>query len=190
MSTTLHTFIFFAIMLLIISEGAVNKPREEKRHQNNPRPNENHRFDQLCRHEHNKYRKIHHVTNLRTNSTLYIKARAWARYLARRDSTSYVPHETLPGTGENIYWMTYAQKPYSKYAAQAVQYWYEENKDYNYKTGGYSPYTAHFTQMVWMSTTQVGCGYAVSRTSTIFVVCKYYPQGNIPGKYQSNVLPP
>uniref|UniRef100_A0A0K8R620 Putative antigen 5 protein n=1 Tax=Ixodes ricinus TaxID=34613 RepID=A0A0K8R620_IXORI len=86
--------------------------------------------------------------------------------------------------------MTYAQKPYSKYAAMAVQYWYDENKYYDYATGGYSALTAHFTQLVWKSTTHVGCGYAVSSTSKIFVVCKYYPQGNIPGQYQSNVLRP
>uniref|UniRef100_A0A0K8R5F6 Putative antigen 5 protein n=1 Tax=Ixodes ricinus TaxID=34613 RepID=A0A0K8R5F6_IXORI len=86
--------------------------------------------------------------------------------------------------------MTYAQQPYSQYAGKAVRYWYDENKDYDYETGGYSPNTAHFTQMVWKSTTQLGCGYAVSSSSTIFVVCKYHPQGNIDGQYRSNVLRP
>uniref|UniRef100_V5H8I7 Putative scp gapr-1 like scp-like extracellular protein n=2 Tax=Ixodes ricinus TaxID=34613 RepID=V5H8I7_IXORI len=191
MSTTLHTFIFSAIMLVIISEGAATKQNEEKRYQNIPRPNnENHKFHNLCLREHNKYRTKHHVPALKTDPTLYIKARAWAIRLAKWDSTSYVPHEKLHGIGENIYWMTYAKKPYSQYAPKAVKYWYDENIYYNYQTGGYSQHTAHFTQMVWKSTTRVGCAYAVSTSSTIFVVCKYSPQGNIPHEYQSNVLPP
>uniref|UniRef100_V5GJ51 Putative scp gapr-1 like scp-like extracellular protein n=2 Tax=Ixodes ricinus TaxID=34613 RepID=V5GJ51_IXORI len=191
MSTTLYTFIFSAIMLLIISEGAVNKQRKEKRGQNTPRPkNENHNFHQLCREEHNKYRTKHHVPPLKSNSTLYILARAWARYLSELDSTTDVPHEMLPGIGENIYWMTKAEKPYFQYAKMAADDWYAENTKYDYDVGGYSPDTAHFTQMVWESTSQVGCGYNVSISSTIFVVCKYFPQGNIDHQYKANVLPP
>uniref|UniRef100_A0A0K8RIA5 Putative antigen 5 protein n=1 Tax=Ixodes ricinus TaxID=34613 RepID=A0A0K8RIA5_IXORI len=190
MSTSLYTFIFLSIMLLIFSQGTAKKQREEKHLRSTPPKNENHRFHQLCRHEHNKYRKLHHVNILRTNSTLYIKARGWASYLSKLDITTDVPHEYTPGIGENIYWMTNAQKPYTQYAEKAVQYWYAENKYYNYDTGRFSPNTAHFTQMVWKSTTQVGCGYNVSRTLTLFVVCKCFPQGNIAGQYQSNVLRP
>uniref|UniRef100_A0A0K8RA27 Putative antigen 5 protein n=1 Tax=Ixodes ricinus TaxID=34613 RepID=A0A0K8RA27_IXORI len=191
MSTSLYTFIFSAIMLLIISEGAAKKQREERHLQSTPaKKNENHHFHQLCRKEHNKDRIIHHAPALKTNSTLYIRARRWASYLSKRDDTSDVPHEMISGVGENIYWMTHAKRPYSQYAEMAVQYWYDENKKYDYAAGRYSPDTAHFTQMVWISTTQVGCGYNVSSSTTIFVVCKYYPQGNIPGEYQSNVLPP
>uniref|UniRef100_A0A0K8RHS3 Putative antigen 5 protein n=1 Tax=Ixodes ricinus TaxID=34613 RepID=A0A0K8RHS3_IXORI len=117
MSTTLHTFIFSVIMLLIISEGAANKPHEENRHQIYPRPkNQNHNFHTLCLREHNKYRARHRAPALKTDSTLYIRARGWARYLAKLDSTSHVPHQTIPGIGENIYWMTKAQRPYSQYA--------------------------------------------------------------------------
>ncbi|XP_042150400.1 Golgi-associated plant pathogenesis-related protein 1-like [Ixodes scapularis] len=188
MSTTLHIFIFAAIMLFIISEGAGDKPPKKKSHQKTPRPKDEYQiFNKLCIEEHNKYRKRHHVPPLKSDSTLYLKARAWANRLAR---TGDVRHETLRGIGENIYWMTLAQQPYSQYAAEAVQLWYDENKLYDYQRGGFSPSTAHYTQLVWKSTTHVGCGYAVSRSQTCFVVCKYSPQGNIPDEYQRNVLRP
>jgi hypothetical protein len=51
--------------------------------------------------------------------------------------------------------------------------------------------TGHFTQLVWKATEQVGC----SRTQCDgkgnapgwFVVCEYWPRGNIVGAFKENV---
>ena len=50
-------------------------------------------------------------------------------------------------------------------------------------------------QVVWKSTTTVGCGYASCGASFIipggvFVVCRYSPAGNYLGEFAQNVFPP
>ena len=52
-----------------------------------------------------------------------------------------------------------------------------------------------FTQVVWKSTTTLGCGYASCGASFIipggvFVVCRYSPAGNYLGEFAQNVFPP
>ena len=39
---------------------------------------------------------------------------------------------------------------------------------------------AHYTQMVWPTTTRVGC--AIHRADWDYLVCRYSPKGNIDGK--------
>uniref|UniRef100_A0A0K8R9G2 Putative antigen 5 protein n=1 Tax=Ixodes ricinus TaxID=34613 RepID=A0A0K8R9G2_IXORI len=171
--------------------GARTPSRGNSNHrQNTKKDNLNHKFHKVCLQAHNKYRAIHQASPLKTNSTLYIYARSWAKRLAILDDTSHVTHRPGRDFGENIYWSTYDEQSYEQYATLAVNAWYDENKYYDYASGGYSDATAHFTQLVWASTRSVGCGYAVSKKKTIFVVCNYFSHGNIPGEYQKNVKPP
>ncbi|XP_042150797.1 Golgi-associated plant pathogenesis-related protein 1-like [Ixodes scapularis] len=191
MRTTVHIFMFSVVMMLGLSEDAPKTLQRGGSRYRTPRPNNpNHRFHQLCRKAQNQYRVKHHAPPLKTNSTLYILARGWAKRLAIQDDTKNVTHRPGKGLGENIYWTTLSTPPYEKYAQMAVDMWYEENVKYNYHQGGYSAATSHFTQLVWISSTQVGCGYSVSSSKTLYVVCNYYPQGNIEGKYKENVKPP
>ncbi|GAX77614.1 hypothetical protein CEUSTIGMA_g5058.t1 [Chlamydomonas eustigma] len=80
-----------------------------------------------------------------------------------------------------------------------VNAWYNEFKLYNFNQQGFSESTGHFTQLVWESTTLVGCAigycpYGVIVGSTIWngllYACEYYPPGNQFGKFYQNVLPP
>lgn len=54
----------------------------------------------------------------------------------------------------------------------------------------------HFTQVVWKSSTKVGCYTAKCPAGTVlsfpswYTVCNYSPPGNFGGEYAENVLPP
>jgi pathogenesis-related protein 1 len=69
-----------------------------------------------------------------------------------------------------------------------VAMWYDEIKLYKFPDGGFSMQTGHFTQLVWRTTTQVGCGHAQCKGNDIWV-CEYDPPGNYDGEYRQNVLP-
>lgn len=43
--------------------------------------------------------------------------------------------------------------------------------------------------MVWNSTTELGCGLAITDEYKAYAVCNYSPQGNNVGHYQENVFP-
>ena len=71
-----------------------------------------------------------------------------------------------------------------------------ENKNYNYKFGKSKngEVIEHFTQLVWKSTTHIGCAYAEGTWSgfkpSYFVCCNYYPAGNYQNQYIKNVGKP
>ncbi|MER6948452.1 CAP domain-containing protein [Nonomuraea sp. NPDC000554] len=55
---------------------------------------------------------------------------------------------------------------------------------YDFNHPGYSWDTGWFTQVVWKSSTQLGCARATSQTSgrsSTYVVCLYNPPGNLLG---------
>ena len=50
----------------------------------------------------------------------------------------------------------------------ATDLWYKQGNVYDFTKPGYSYETKYFTQLVWKTTTEVGCGI-----SGKFVVCHY-----------------
>jgi len=74
--------------------------------------------------------------------------------------------------------------------AAGIKLWTDEASDYDPT----NPQPSHFTQVVWKSSTQVGC--AVSTCSGIFdasfgkaqyYTCEYSPPGNYIGEFAQNV---
>ncbi|KAF3761777.1 PR-1-like protein, partial [Cryphonectria parasitica EP155] len=68
-----------------------------------------------------------------------------------------------------------------------VDLWADEVKEYNYNKPGFSEQTGHFTQLVWKNSTTVGCGSRLCGTRGWFLVCEYWPRGNVAGQYSSEV---
>ncbi|KAI8341562.1 CAP domain-containing protein, partial [Blakeslea trispora] len=124
---------------------------------------------------HNKYRKLHHVPDVK-----------WSTKLAGHAQTvtdSCVWGHKI-GAGQNI---AYGYKSMEA----AIDVWYNEGKNYNYGTNSYSSSTGHFTQVVWKSTTEIGCAATYcSNLKGTYYVCDYSPPGNYAGQYTANVLSP
>ncbi|CAK7210984.1 hypothetical protein SEUCBS140593_001014 [Sporothrix eucalyptigena] len=76
----------------------------------------------------------------------------------------------------------------------AVDAWGDERSLYNYNDPGFSEATGHFTQLVWKNSTTVGCGRKLcggkadgEKSTGWFLVCEYWPRGNIIGQFAQEV---
>jgi len=93
-------------------------------------------------------------------------------------------HSGTSGLGENLY----ASAPPSAAQTAAANSWANEFANYDYagNTCASGQQCGHYTQMVWRTTRQVGCGIANCSTGSPFtnfpnwtiVVCNYTPPGN------------
>jgi len=146
-----------------------------------------HRGDALLRHAvlgaHNEARERFGVPALAWNEQLAADAMAHAQYMAR---TGIYGHDRTPGrrkkAGENI-WR--GQRGAFSYQAM-VGVMVDESRNFRpgvfpnvSRTGDWSE-VGHFTQIVWPTTTEVGCALA-SSASTDYFVCRYAPTGNKDG---------
>lgn len=135
---------------------------------------------------HNTMRSFHVGTgNLTWNADLANAAQAQL-------NTHVFAHTSNNPYGENLaYLQAYPSNTF--HPRHAVQLWYDEIKDYDYSKPDFSSSTGHFTQVVWKSTTQVGCawdrGYGQYDASYRFLTCEYSPPGNYLGQFGSQVAP-
>jgi len=114
-------------------------------------------------------------------------AKKWCQHLA---DTGTFEHSRGSGYGENLYRSWGGSGSVSKNLGNDVSNgWYSEVKNYDYKTGGFSMRTGHFTQLVWKASTGLGCSYATSGNQVV-ICCNYSPPGNYGGRFQDNVFPP
>lgn len=132
-------------------------------------------FAKTCLDVHNKDRAEHSADPLSWNQTLADFAQSYLESSNCKFAHSGGPY------GENIA-MGYAS------TTDAIQDWYNEYKNYDFNNGGFSEGTGHFTQMVWKGTTQLGCAQKKCDQGD-YLVCEYYPWGNVQGSYQMNVSP-
>ncbi len=130
---------------------------------------------------HNKARKDVDVAPLRWSNTLAAFAQEWADHLA--SSGCKMQHRPLTGKwkqqyGENLFMGTVGHYD----VGDAVKAWENEKRFFKGKvTQSNFTKVGHYTQMVWKSTTHVGCGIATCG-NFIIIVCNYNPPGNILGE--------
>ena len=100
---------------------------------------------------HKNYRKIHGVGKLKWNAKVAKFAEDWCTYLAENDKWE---HSKDSGYGENLYkYSSWSQGQGSSPSTdgagtKAVKAWYDEIKDYNFNSPGFSSGTGHFTQVL------------------------------------------
>ena len=131
---------------------------------------------------HNAYRAKHCAPPLTWSKQLADVAQKWANTL--RDKGCVFGHSPGAKYGENLAAGTIGALDPETTTAM----WYDEIKLYKFPSGGFSAQTGHFTQVVWRSTKQVGCGHVTCKGNDVYV-CNYDPPGNWEGKYRQEVLP-
>nr|CAD2122169.1 unnamed protein product [Meloidogyne enterolobii] len=93
---------------------------------------------------HNELRKLHGAPELVLSSELITMACKWANKLSEK---GHVAFAEISGVGENI-----TVFPEDISAKEIVDYWYDENRKYEYETPGWQAGANYFTQIVWKST--------------------------------------
>ena len=134
---------------------------------------------------HNQWRSKTGVPALKWSNDLAGSSQKWADQLARNGCRS--KHSTGK-YGENIYWAGAAQRSDGTSSVQkiidrdAVDAWGNEVQDYDYASNSCHGVCGHYTQVVWKSTTEVGCGMAICSDKAQLWVCQYTPRGNMVGE--------
>ncbi len=129
--------------------------------------------------EHNRYRTKHCASPVTWSAQLAASAQDWANN-CRCDH-----NHPAGGFGENL---ACGQTS----VAEAVGAWYNEIAKYNFATPEANfPQAGHFSQVVWKSTTQIGCGVKAGcpnfAPGQMMWVCRYSQPGNLQGAWGANV---
>ncbi|CAN0926733.1 Pathogenesis-related protein PR-1 [Linum grandiflorum] len=123
---------------------------------------------------HNKVRAGYYLPALKWNRTLARFARHYA-YTRRNDCQ--LRHSDNRMYGENMFWSKYGHWS----PANVVRKWAEENQFYDFGSNrclNQQP-CGHFTQLIWKSTTQLGCSRVRCYGGKGFLyICAYSPPGN------------
>jgi hypothetical protein len=130
---------------------------------------------------HNRYRAEVGVPPLQWSDSLAADAQPWANYLTSLGGIQLI-HSNTPGQGESLFG---GSPPGAFGLTRMVDDWGSEKSSF---VAG--PFTnvgfdggviGHYTQMIWRSTTHVGCAIA-NNGQDEFLVCRYSPQGNVIGQ--------
>merc|ERR1719454_177569 len=164
-------FTVLAATLATVSAGACNKE-----------------FTMKQLEKHNELRRKHGVPDMTFDQAACESAQDVSDDQARMGQMAHSAPSRRNNCGENIYWFWSSQpipNPVAHLGSTPTQAWYDEVKDYNFAAPGFNGATGHFTQVVWKSSTRLGCGINGS-----YVTCHYCPAGNYMGQFPQNVLPP
>jgi pathogenesis-related protein 1 len=141
--------------------------------------------DEIVR-AHNRWRTRAGALPIRWSADLASQAGNRARQLASRGCR--LEHGRLPGdVGENLFRAGPLRSAGRDDALMAVSptdvvdAWGAESADYSPASGACAPgrQCGHYTQIVWPTTEEVGCGMAVCQSLGQVWVCRYRPPGNV-----------
>ena len=121
---------------------------------------------------------------LQWDRQLAVAAASYGPALAAIGRLQHSPRDTRPGQRENLAmgW-TRTTSP-----EELIGLWVREKQAFFpgvfpavSRTGRWEQ-VAHYTQMVWKSTTHVGCALHPAPNGWTYLICRYSPPGNVDGK--------
>lgn len=132
---------------------------------------------------HNRTRAQYGVAPLAWDAGLARDAQTYATRLARANRFEHDPQTgRRPKQGENLWMGTRTAYRYD----EMVGGWIGERRLFkpgrfpdNSRNGRWSD-VGHYTQMIWPTTQYVGCATASNRWND-YLVCRYWPGGNVVG---------
>jgi hypothetical protein len=131
---------------------------------------------------HNRERALVGAPPLQWDADLAAHAASYGPVLASLRHLVHSPREGRPGERENLAMAWHGTMT----AEQLVDLWSGEKRLLQpglfpavSRTGQWED-IAHYTQMVWPTTTRVGC--AIFSVDWDYLICRYSPPGNIDGK--------
>ncbi len=132
---------------------------------------------------HNRERAAVGAPPLAWDPALAASAASYGPSLAALGRLAHSPRATRPGQRENL-----AMGSASHYGLEdLVGFWVEEKVHFqsgtfpNVSRTGEWKDVAHYTQMIWKSTTNVGCAMHVAAGRN-YLICRYTPPGNADGR--------
>lgn len=132
---------------------------------------------------HNAVRARAGVAPLAWDPALGQAAAAYAQQMAFSGVFAHSNRKARPGTGENLWMGTRGafslETMVSNWASEGR--WFRAGVFPNVSSTGNWEQVGHYTQIVWPTTTRVGCALA-STAATDYLVCRYSPAGNIDGR--------
>jgi pathogenesis-related protein 1 len=123
---------------------------------------------------HNAIRARLNIPPLKWSDKLAARAQDWASTLLSRGEFMHRPKSDY---GENLF----AIEGASWSPEQVVEAWAAESRDYEYPSNKCRKVCGHYTQIVWATTREIGCGVARNSRREVWV-CNYDPPGNWTGK--------
>ena len=138
---------------------------------------------------HNTWRAEVGAPKLTWSDKLADSAQAWVETL-KKDQACKMAHSHSAGIGENLFWaspMTYSSgkvEVQDVSPTNATTSWGSEKEDYTYASNTCAPgkVCGHYTQVVWNTSTEVGCGKAICSDKSQVMACQYTPAGNYVGQ--------
>lgn len=164
---------YHLIIVVFMSLGAHGQPR--------PPIYRDSTFINTILQEHNVYRAELQLPPLVWSAGLAADAKAWALHLAEANKGDH--DASIRGQeGENIWWGT--SEAFT--VAEMTDFWGNEKKGFVYGVFpdckiARSTVVGHYTQVIWKTTTSVGCALA-SNGKMDYLVCRYSPAGNLIGQ--------
>lgn len=132
---------------------------------------------------HNRERQRIGLPKLKWNRSLEREAMQWGHELAKRGRLEHADLRTRNSTGENLWMGSQGQWD----VLVGLDMMIDEKKHYSHgnfpaisRTGKWAD-VAHYTQIVWRDTKEVGCSVVNNRGWDV-LVCRYWPAGNVWGQ--------